>query len=86
MKEEGQMDTLISALMNLATCPVWLHERHIYTTIGAHQGQMFGQYHTLSCIIGVIQNGYGGNKKTDSKLYYRVDSRYARCNFSEHNK
>ena len=84
MSKDGQMDTLISTFMNLATCPVWLHERHIYTAIDAPQGQMFGQFHTLSCIIGVIQNGYGGNKKTDSKTYYCVDKKYTHCSFSEY--
>ena len=80
------MDTLISTFMNMPACPVWLHERHIYTAIDEPQGQLFGQFHSLSCIIGVIQNGYGGNKKTDNgKTYYSVDKKYAHCNFSEHN-
>ena len=79
------MDTLISTFMKLPACPVWLHERHVCSAIAVPQGQMFGQYHALSCIVGVIQNGYGGNKKNGSNPYYCVDRKYAHCNFSEHN-
>jgi hypothetical protein len=83
MRKEGEMERLVSALMNLPASPVWINERHIYTAISLPQGQAFGRFHALSCLISVIKKGYGGNKRKEGDPYFCVDSKYAGCSFNE---
>lgn len=72
MRKEGEMERLVSALMNLPASPVWINERHIYTAISLPQGQAFGRFHALSCLISVIKKGYGGNKRKEGDPYFCV--------------
>jgi hypothetical protein len=77
--EAGRVDGLISALMNLPPCPVWIHESHVHNALSLPRGPTFGQYHVLTCLLGIIDVGYGGNKRKrdDPKEFYSLNPEYA---------
>jgi hypothetical protein len=85
MRREGEVERLVLSLMNLPASPVWINERHIYTAISLPQGQTFGRYHSLSCLVNIIKKGYCGNKKKKDDPYFVVDQKYAHCSFNEQN-
>jgi hypothetical protein len=51
----GKMKRLESVLMNLPSSPVWISERHLHSRISLPQGQAFGRFHVISCLISVIK-------------------------------
>lgn len=75
------MDRLITSLMTLPSSPVWIHESHIHSAISLPRGPKFGQYHALTCILGVIAEGHGGNRRKsyDAKEFYSINTCYAGC-------
>jgi hypothetical protein len=77
---KGKILPLIESLMTTQDCPVWIHEKQLYNILNVPTSTYFGRYHALSCIIGTIRKGSGGNKRKNNMV--TVDDKYYGCQFS----
>lgn len=79
---DGLLTRLVSSLMTLPQCPVFIEEEQVYTAIDLPEGQYFGRYHALTCLTKLIEQGFMGNKKRKDEGFFSVHDNYAGCNFS----
>jgi len=54
----NKIPELVKALLDLPDCPVWIHEKQLCRIIKMPSGNTFGQRHSLSCLLGWMENSY----------------------------
>ena len=60
--------TFEQELMSLPSCPVWIHEKVLYSLLRVPSGHTFGQRAVLNCVIKGIDKGYCGAKRDGEKV------------------
>jgi len=55
---KNKIPELARALLDLPDCSVWIHEKQLCSIINMPSGNTFGQQHSLSCLLGWMENSY----------------------------
>ena len=67
----NHIPTIEQELMSPPSCPVWIHEKVLYSLLRVPSGHTFGQRAMLSCVLKSIDRGYCGAKREGRKVVMR---------------
>ena len=59
--------TIKLELMSIPSCPVWIHEKVLYSLLRVPSGHTFGQRVVLNSVLKGMDKGYCGAKRDDEK-------------------